>query len=63
MTRLDQWIMCVKCMALVRGLAKALRKNFVPVPDFVGAALSKLTFAEGSLPERWFAPANRSGPW
>jgi ATP-dependent helicase HrpA len=40
-----------KCMALVRGLPKALRKNFVPVPDFVGAALSKLTFAEGSLPE------------
>jgi ATP-dependent helicase HrpA len=39
-----------KCMALVRGLPKALRKNFVPVPDFVGAALSKVQFAEGSLP-------------
>jgi ATP-dependent helicase HrpA len=38
-----------KCMALVRGLPKALRKNFVPVPDFVGAALSKVQFAEGSL--------------
>ncbi|HWR79196.1 MAG TPA: DUF3418 domain-containing protein, partial [Pseudomonas sp.] len=30
-------------------LPKALRKNFVPVPDFVGAALAKLTFAQGSL--------------
>jgi len=38
-----------KCMALVRGLPKALRKNFVPVPDFVGAALSKVQFAVGSL--------------
>ncbi|WP_439861337.1 ATP-dependent RNA helicase HrpA [Pseudomonas sp. MBLB4136] len=40
-----------KCMALVRGLPKALRKNFVPVPDFVGAALAKIGFAVGSLPE------------
>ncbi len=38
-----------KCVALVRGLPKALRKNFVPVPDFVSAALAKLTFAQGSL--------------
>ncbi len=40
-----------KCMALVRGLPKALRKNFVPVPDFVGAALGKISFADGSLPD------------
>ncbi len=40
-----------KCLALVRGLPKALRKNFVPVPDFVGAALGKIQFAEGSLSE------------
>ena len=40
-----------KAIDLVRGLPKALRKNFVPVPDFVGAALSKLTFGQGSLPE------------
>ena len=39
-----------KSVALVRALPKALRKNFVPVPDFVGAALAKLSFAEGSLP-------------
>ena len=40
-----------KCVALVRNLPKALRKNFVPVPDFVGAAQAKLAFGEGSLPE------------
>jgi ATP-dependent helicase HrpA len=38
-----------KCIALVRNLPKALRKNFVPVPDFIGAALSKLSVGEGSL--------------
>lgn len=40
-----------KCVALVRNLPKAMRKNFVPVPDFVKAALDKITFAQGSLPE------------
>ena len=40
-----------KAVALVRNLPKALRKNFVPVPDFVGAALARIAFAEGSLPE------------
>jgi len=40
-----------KAVALVRNLPKALRKNFVPVPDFVGAALAKVAFGEGSLPE------------
>ncbi|MBT8764682.1 ATP-dependent RNA helicase HrpA [Metapseudomonas boanensis] len=40
-----------KCVALVRNLPKSIRKNFVPVPDFVKAALAKLVFAQGSLPE------------
>ncbi|QVM95424.1 ATP-dependent RNA helicase HrpA [Pseudomonas sp. SORT22] len=40
-----------KCIALVRNLPKALRKNFVPVPDFVKAALQRMSFAEGSLPQ------------
>ncbi len=40
-----------KAVALVRGLPKAIRKNFVPVPDFVSAALAKITFGEGALPE------------
>src|SRR5690554_3392040 len=38
-----------KCVALVRGLPKALRKNFVPVPDFVRAALERMPFGEGKL--------------
>lgn len=38
-----------KCIALVRSLPKALRKNFVPVPDFVKAALQRMEFAQGSL--------------
>ncbi|WP_404362332.1 ATP-dependent RNA helicase HrpA [Marinobacter sp.] len=32
-----------KCNALVKSLPKALRRNFVPVPDFVDAALGNLT--------------------
>ncbi|WPP01183.1 ATP-dependent RNA helicase HrpA [Pseudomonas sp. HR96] len=40
-----------KSIALVRNLPKALRKNFVPVPDFVRAALARIPFAEGSLPQ------------
>ncbi|MDY6840376.1 MAG: ATP-dependent RNA helicase HrpA, partial [Pseudomonadota bacterium] len=31
-----------KCIALVKSLPKALRRNFVPVPDFVDAALGNL---------------------
>jgi len=38
-----------KSIALVRELPKALRKNFVPVPDFVKAALSRIAFGQGSL--------------
>ncbi|GGJ83884.1 ATP-dependent RNA helicase HrpA [Pseudomonas matsuisoli] len=40
-----------KSVALVRGLPKAVRKNFVPVPDFVRAALEKIPFGQGSLYE------------
>ena len=31
-----------KCIALIKGLPKALRRNFVPVPDFVDAALANM---------------------
>ncbi|MFF7708325.1 ATP-dependent RNA helicase HrpA [Pseudomonas sp. NPDC007930] len=40
-----------KCTALVRNLPKALRKNFVPVPDFVRASLERLAFGDGPLPQ------------
>lgn len=42
-----------KCVALVRNLPKALRKNFVPVPDFVKASLARMPFAQGALPRPW----------
>ncbi|MFO7705507.1 MAG: ATP-dependent RNA helicase HrpA, partial [Halopseudomonas sp.] len=38
-----------KCVALVRGLPKSLRRNFVPVPDFVRAALERMPFGQGPL--------------
>ncbi len=31
-----------KCIALIKGLPKSLRRNFVPVPDFVDAALANM---------------------
>ncbi|WP_323753792.1 ATP-dependent RNA helicase HrpA [Marinobacter sp.] len=31
-----------KCIALVKGLPKSVRRNFVPVPDFVDAALENM---------------------
>ncbi|QSP93718.1 ATP-dependent RNA helicase HrpA [Marinobacter salinisoli] len=31
-----------KCIALVKGLPKSLRRNFVPVPDFVDAVLANM---------------------
>lgn len=40
-----------KCVALVRNLPKALRKNFVPVPDFVKASLARMSFGQGALPQ------------
>ena len=38
-----------RCVALVRNLPKAVRKNFVPVPDFVKAALARMVFGQGAL--------------
>ncbi|WP_263262910.1 ATP-dependent RNA helicase HrpA [Pseudomonas sp. RIT-PI-S] len=38
-----------RCIALVRNLPKAVRKNFVPVPDFIKAALARMVFGQGNL--------------
>lgn len=38
-----------KVTAMLKGLPKALRKNFVPVPDFARAVCSALKFGEGAL--------------
>ncbi len=40
-----------KCISLVKGLPKQLRKNFVPVPTFVDRALASMTAADQSLCE------------
>ncbi|MBU2965847.1 ATP-dependent RNA helicase HrpA [Amphritea sp. 2_MG-2023] len=40
-----------KCVALLKGLPKSLRKNFVPIPDYVDAFVEAAVFAEGSLNE------------
>jgi len=41
-----------KCIALVKGLPKSLRRNFVPAPDFVEAALENMTPCNDPLCER-----------
>ncbi|MDQ6994284.1 MAG: ATP-dependent RNA helicase HrpA [Mariprofundaceae bacterium] len=38
-----------KLMALIKGLPKSLRRNFVPAPQFAEAAMDAMTFAEGNL--------------
>jgi len=40
-----------KCIAMVKALPKAIRKNFVPVPDFIDAALQDITPYQGNLTE------------
>ena len=40
-----------KCVALLKGLPKALRKNFVPIPDYVDAFVDAAVFGDGSLNE------------
>ncbi len=51
-----------KCIALVRNLPKAVRKNFVPVPDFIKAALQRITFGEGAAHDRGAGHATKPGP-
>ncbi len=40
-----------KCIAMVRALPKVLRKNFVPVPDFVRGALAAVSACDRPLAE------------
>ncbi len=40
-----------KCIALVRGLPKSIRRNFVPVPDYVDKALESLQPSNVKLTE------------
>ena len=38
-----------KLVALIKGLPKSLRKNFVPAPQFAQACMDNISFGEGSL--------------
>jgi len=38
-----------KLTAMIRGLPKALRRNFVPAPDFARAAMARMTPGEGKV--------------
>lgn len=38
-----------KCVALIKGLPKALRKNFIPVSGFVDQAYAQMSSADGDL--------------
>ncbi|WP_082378960.1 ATP-dependent RNA helicase HrpA [Marinagarivorans algicola] len=40
-----------KCIALVKGLPKQWRKQFVPVPDYVDKALARIKMGQGDLLE------------
>jgi len=40
-----------KVVAMIRALPKALRRNFVPAPDFARAAVEAMPFGEGDLHE------------
>ncbi len=54
LTRLE-WLvpgmLADKCTAILRGLPKAIRKNYVPVPNYVDAFCEAVSFAEGDLYE------------
>ena len=50
-----------KCEALVRGLPKRIRRNLVPVPDTVAAALGDLAPADRPLPDALAPVLSRLG--
>ena len=50
-----------KCVALIRGLPKNKRRNFIPVPDFIDLVLPRMRRADGDLADALLAQMNRSG--
>jgi ATP-dependent helicase HrpA len=46
-------------VALIRALPKALRTNFVPVPDWADAVLDRITPRQGSMPDAMGAELRR----
>ena len=50
-----------KCIALIRGLPKNKRRNFIPVPDFVDRVLPRMRRADGELADSLLLQMNRVG--
>ncbi len=50
-----------KCIALIRGLPKSRRRNFIPVPDFVDRVLPRMQRADGELADSLLLQMNRAG--
>lgn len=50
-----------KCIALIRGLPKNKRRNFIPVPDFVDRVLPRMRRADGELADSLLSQMNRVG--
>jgi len=48
-----------RLVALIKGLPKALRRNFVPAPDFADACLQVLEAGKGALPQALAAQLKR----
>ena len=50
-----------KCIALIRGLPKNKRRNFIPVPDFVDKVLPRMRRDDGELADSLLSQMNRTG--
>ena len=50
-----------KCIALIRGLPKNKRRNFIPVPDFVDRVLPRMRRSDGELADSLLLQMNRAG--
>ena len=50
-----------KCIALIRGLPKSKRRNFIPVPDFVDRVLPGMQRSDGELADSLLTRMNRTG--
>ena len=50
-----------KCIALIRGLPKNKRRNFIPAPDFVDRVLPRMRRADGELADSLLLQMNRTG--
>ena len=50
-----------RCIALIRGLPKKLRRKFIPAPDFVDRVLPRMQRADGDLMDALLRQMNQAG--